>query len=80
MSLFAIWSDHLPNNHPPKLERATPIDKPINPPTFPPLLKALSISFGEAGALVPVLAAFMPNIILSIIGVGLYYRKVYTIC
>ncbi len=44
------------------------------------LIRALSISFGEAGTLIPVLSAFMPNIILTIIGVGLYYRKVYTIC
>jgi len=44
------------------------------------LIRALSISFGEAGALAPIFAAFMPNIILSIIGVGLYYRKVFTIC
>lgn len=44
------------------------------------LIRALSLSFGEAGTLVPVLAAFMPNIILTIIGVALYYRKVYTIC
>ena len=44
------------------------------------LIRALSISFGEAGTLIPVLAAFMPNIILTIAGVGLYYRKVYTIC
>ena len=44
------------------------------------LIRALSISFGEAGSLVPSLAAFMPDIILTIIGVGLYYRKVYTIC
>ena len=44
------------------------------------LIRALSISFGEAGTLIPVLAAFMPNIILTIIGTGLYYRKVYTIC
>ena len=44
------------------------------------LIRALSISFGEAGSLVPLLAAFMPNIILTIIGIGLYYRKVYTIC
>ena len=44
------------------------------------LIRALSISFGEAGSLIPVLAAFMPNIILSIVGIGLYYRKVYTIC
>lgn len=44
------------------------------------LIRALSISFGEAGSLAPVLAAFMPNIILTISGIGLYYRKVYTIC
>lgn len=44
------------------------------------LIRALSISFGEAGTLEPALAAFMPNIILTIIGVALYYRKVYTIC
>ena len=44
------------------------------------LIRALSISFGEAGSLAPILAAFMPNIILSIIGIGLYYRKVFTIC
>ncbi len=44
------------------------------------LIRALSISFGEAGTLIPILAAFMPNIILTIIGVALYYRKVYTIC
>ena len=44
------------------------------------LIRALSISFGEAGSLIPIIAAFMPNIILSIIGVGLYYRKVFTIC
>ena len=44
------------------------------------LIRALSISFGEAGSLMPLFAAFMPNIILTIIGVGLYYRKVYTIC
>ncbi|MBO5738205.1 LptF/LptG family permease [bacterium] len=44
------------------------------------LIRALSISFGEAGTLIPVFAAFMPNIILTIIGIGLYYKKVYTIC
>lgn len=44
------------------------------------LIRALSISFGEAGTLIPAIAAFLPNIILTIIGVGLYYRKVYTIC
>lgn len=44
------------------------------------LVRALSISFGEAGSLPPVLAAFMPDIILSIAGAALYYRKVFTIC
>lgn len=44
------------------------------------LIRALSISFGEAGNLIPFLAAFMPNIILSVIGIVLYYKKVYTIC
>ena len=44
------------------------------------LVRALSLSFGEAGTLIPVLAAFMPNIILTIVGIYLYYRKVYTIC
>jgi len=44
------------------------------------LVRALSISFGEAGSLAPVMAAFMPNIILTIAGVALYYRKVYVIC
>ncbi|MBQ7126976.1 LptF/LptG family permease [bacterium] len=44
------------------------------------LIRALSISFGEAGSLAPCLAAFMPNIILTAIGIGLYYKKVYTIC
>jgi len=44
------------------------------------LIRALSISFGETGMLIPSLAAFMPNIVLTIIGIGLYHRKVYTIC
>ena len=44
------------------------------------LVRALSISFGEAGSLAPILAAFMPNIVLTVAGIGLYYRKVYTIC
>ena len=43
------------------------------------LIRALSISFGEAGTLAPIIAAFMPNIILTIVGIWLYYRKVYTI-
>lgn len=44
------------------------------------LIRALSISMGEAGTLIPVFAAFMPNIILTAAGAWLYYRKVYTIC
>lgn len=43
------------------------------------LIRALSISFGEAGTLPAFLAAWAPNIILTIIGVMLYYKKVYTI-
>lgn len=43
------------------------------------LIRALSISFGETGALMPFLAAWMPNIVLTVIGVMLYYKKVYTI-
>jgi len=43
------------------------------------LIRALSISFGETGALFPIVAAFLPNIILAITGVALYYRKAYTI-
>lgn len=44
------------------------------------LIRALSISFGEAGTLIPAFAAFLPNIVLTIAGMALYYRKVYTIC
>lgn len=43
------------------------------------LIRALSLSFGEAGSLIPILAAWAPNIILASIGSLLYYRKVYTI-
>ena len=43
------------------------------------LIRALSISFGEEGSLPPFLAAWLPNIILLIIGSILYYKKVYTI-
>ncbi len=43
------------------------------------LFRALSISFGEAGSLLPFLAAWLPNIILTIWGTWLYYKKVYTI-
>ncbi len=43
------------------------------------LIRALSLSFGETGALAPFLAAWMPNIVLTFVGVILYYKKVYTI-
>ncbi len=43
------------------------------------LIRALSISFGEAGTLPAFLAAWMPNIVLTIAGAALYYKKVYTI-
>ena len=43
------------------------------------LIRALSISFGEEGTLHPFLAAWMPNIVLTIWGIIIYYKKVYTI-
>lgn len=43
------------------------------------LVRALSLSFGEAGSLAPFLAAWLPNIILTVWGTCLYYKKVYTI-
>lgn len=43
------------------------------------LIRALSISFGEGGAISPFFGAWSANIILTIIGVYLYYKKVYTI-
>lgn len=43
------------------------------------VVRALAISFGEAGSLSPFLAAWLPNIVLTIWGTWLYYKKVYTI-
>lgn len=43
------------------------------------LIRALSISFGEAGSIPQFFAAWLPNIVLTVIGVMLYYKKVYTI-
>ncbi|MBD5401969.1 YjgP/YjgQ family permease [bacterium] len=43
------------------------------------VVRALSISFGEAGSMTPFLAAWLPNIVLTIWGAWLYYKKVYTI-
>lgn len=43
------------------------------------LLRALSISFGEEGTIPPLIAAWAANIILTIFGAWMYYKKVYTI-
>lgn len=43
------------------------------------LIRALSISFGEAGSFPPFYAAWSANIVLFIAGALLYYKKVYTI-
>lgn len=43
------------------------------------LVRAFSISLGEAGTLIPAMAAFLPNIILSVAGIFIYYKKVFTI-
>lgn len=43
------------------------------------LIRALSISFGEAGSIPPFFAAWMANLVLFTLGAMLYYRKVYTI-
>lgn len=43
------------------------------------LLRALSLSFGETMVISPFLAAWIPNIVLFILGAYLYYKKVYTI-
>lgn len=43
------------------------------------LLRALSLSLGEEMKIAPLMAAWIPNVILFILGSILYYRKVYTI-
>lgn len=43
------------------------------------VLRALSISFGNAGSIPPFLAAWLPDVILAVFGAYLYYKKVYTI-
>lgn len=43
------------------------------------VIRALSLSFGESGSLTPFLAACLPNIVLTIMGTYMYYKKVYTI-
>jgi len=43
------------------------------------VIRALSLSFGTAGSMHPFLSAWLPNILLTVWGVWLYYKKVYTI-
>lgn len=43
------------------------------------LLRALSLSFGETMAITPFMAAWIPNVVLFVLGSYLYYKKVYTI-
>ena len=43
------------------------------------LIRALSVSFGETGAISPFLATWLSNIIIAIVGAWLYHKKVYTI-
>ena len=43
------------------------------------VLRALSISMGEAGTIPPSLAAWVPDATLAFLGSILYYKKVYTI-
>lgn len=43
------------------------------------VVRALSLSFGEAGSLTPFLAAWLPNLVLTVWGTCMYYKKVYTI-
>ena len=43
------------------------------------LLRALSLSLGEEMKIAPILAAWIPNVILFVLGSILYYKKVYTI-
>ncbi len=43
------------------------------------LLRALSISFGEGGAIPPFIAAWTANFVLTVFGAWMYYKKVFTI-
>ena len=43
------------------------------------LVRAFSISFGQSQVLVPILAAWLPNIVIASIGIYLYYKRAYTI-
>ena len=43
------------------------------------LIRAFSVSFGESGVLIPVLAAWLPNIVISCIGFVLFYKRAFKI-
>lgn len=43
------------------------------------LIRALSLSFGEAGSIPPFIAAWAANLLLTATGIALYYKKIYTI-
>ena len=43
------------------------------------LIRALSISFGEAGAINPLTAAWLANLILAVLGIIMCYKKINTI-
>jgi len=43
------------------------------------LIRAFSVSFGESGVLIPILAAWLPNIIISLVGFVLYYKRAFKI-
>ncbi|MCR5261827.1 MAG: LptF/LptG family permease [Candidatus Gastranaerophilales bacterium] len=43
------------------------------------LVRAFSISFGQSEVLLPILAAWLPNVVIGSIGLFLYYKRAYTI-
>lgn len=43
------------------------------------VLRALSVSFAESGTISGFLGAWLPNFVLTALGIWLYYKKVYTI-
>lgn len=43
------------------------------------VIRSFSVSMGESGTMNPILAAWMPNLVIGSIGLYLFYRKAYTI-
>ena len=43
------------------------------------LIRAFSISFGQSEVLIPIVAAWLPNIVIALVGLFLYYKRAYTI-